>query len=79
MASNIVDHVFGNHLDFLLSTNRVGKRVAAPKRQTRPRSVSPEPREPEAQSSPGQAGNARNLRTQMNRAIAEHSSRIALP
>jgi hypothetical protein len=79
MASNIVDHVFGNHLDFLLATNHVGKRVAAPKRQTRPRSVSPKPGEPEAQSSPGPVGDAQNLRPQMNRAIAEHSSRIALP
>ncbi len=66
MASNLVDHVFGNHLDFLLAINRIAKRVAAPKRQTRPRAVSPKPRGRADMPSFGQPGDTRNLRAQVN-------------
>jgi hypothetical protein len=50
MASNFVDHVFGNELDQLLAANQVGKRVARPKRQTKPRQWKALNRKPGEQS-----------------------------
>lgn len=61
MSSNFVDHVFGNELDQLLAANQVGKRVARPKRQTRPRQWNGLNRKPGEQPAGRQCAEIQNV------------------
>lgn len=62
MFSNFVDHVFGNELDQLLAANQVGKRVARPKRQTKPRQWKAPNRKPGEQSAGHRCADYQNVR-----------------
>jgi hypothetical protein len=63
MFSNFVDHVFGNELDQLLAANQVGKRVARPKRQTKPRQWKGVNRKPGEQSAGHRCVDSQNVLT----------------